>query len=331
MCGLHGLDLSKNKQASKQAKIINLILAYNNEGRGDDSWGLWNPGLGIVKGIGGITKSIRKADWITKGFFHTRKATTGAISVKNAHPFEVGDIIGAHNGMIMNHSELNTKYKRDFECDSVHLFGHLNEGLPFDDLYGYGAIQWVDKKDPKTIFLCKLKGGELSVRGLGTTAKDCNGVVWSSNGEHLKDALRCAGLKSFEFAIQEGQVYSVEKGDLYIRKGRTLSLGTYQQQMPDWRQGRNWTDMADVYDFNSKKNDTTSLVDLEEMSQSSLQLWENEEAIRQQMENDATGGLSLDLEPEDTEEIEAEEEFIPGIGWATLNAAGDVLFTREDK
>ena len=33
---------------------------------------------------------------------HTRAATTGAVTTRNAHPFSYGSIIGAHNGIIDN-------------------------------------------------------------------------------------------------------------------------------------------------------------------------------------------------------------------------------------
>ena len=56
-------------------------------------------------------------------FGHNRKATTGAISLKNAHPFEEGDWILVHNGTIRD----GVKVTEEVEVDSHALCVKFNE------------------------------------------------------------------------------------------------------------------------------------------------------------------------------------------------------------
>ena len=145
MCGIFGWDFKPGKDVSYSRRlIIATVLAQSNERRGGDSWGVYIPDKGFKRGLDNAVcmplTEMAKANTV---MCHTRKATSGAKTKKNAHPFEIGDIIGAHNGIISNHDELNKKYSRDFDVDSMHLFAHLNEGKSFDDIRGYGAIEYI--------------------------------------------------------------------------------------------------------------------------------------------------------------------------------------------
>ncbi len=230
MCGIYGWNYGKGKVGIEKRSMVAAILAIANDTRGGDSWGFWNrnnltKGLGDISGV--AVKTVR-SDLIMA---HTRKATTGATTVPNAHPFDIGNIIGAHNGCISNHTELNTKYDRKFEVDSMHLFGHIDAGLPFSDIFGYGAIEFIRKDSPGKVYLCKLQAGDLSVCGIGKDNNDYQGVVWSSNGAHLTQALTVAGIEHFDFLVETGKVYYVQNGKYYLDMGednkqKTMELGT---------------------------------------------------------------------------------------------------------
>jgi hypothetical protein len=153
---------------------------------------------------------------------HTRLATTGGISIENAHPFKVGGVIGAHNGMVFNHNYMNIKHSRSCEVDSQHIFYHINEGIELKELYGYGSIEWVMKDDPDRILLCKMSDtADLAAVKLENGA----GVVWSSSLEHLKKALTRAGLSGSMWKINEEQVYAVYGSVLY-RRDEKIELGS---------------------------------------------------------------------------------------------------------
>lgn len=239
MCGIFGFMFKKEGISSEQRGALLTVLAFGNAKRGDDSWGFWNGSRNeVTRGLGSIEKGIHRVFNSKYGFGHTRKGTCGAITIPNAHPFEIGDIVGAHNGMIMNHSELNTKYKREHEVDSMHIFSHLNESRGLDDIRGYGAIEWMKKNSPGKIYLCRLSGGDLSIRGIaGPDGKEV-GIVWSSDDNHLKTALMASGFDSSEYQVEQNKVFLVEGGELF-KTDKTLQLAERfsQESSYSWEDG----------------------------------------------------------------------------------------------
>jgi hypothetical protein len=79
---------------------------------------------------------------------HTRYATKGDVTKKNAHPFDFPNVIGVHNGTLL----VNPKTKKTYETDSESLYAFMNEhGLDetlteisqAGDAY---VLIWFDKK-----------------------------------------------------------------------------------------------------------------------------------------------------------------------------------------
>lgn len=105
MCGIFGYT------GTRTAEPILIEGLRTLEYRGYDSAGIFVPGYGVVKAVGPIDNLVAK---ITEtipgvaGIGHTRWATHGAPSEKNAHPHvdAAGSIWLVHNGIIENYREL---------------------------------------------------------------------------------------------------------------------------------------------------------------------------------------------------------------------------------
>lgn len=125
MCGLLGhIGNKSNKVNIDKFNILGIL----NETRGTDSCGVALDGE-ILKGVDYLKKyrdfvTIFKLAPPTKGtgiIGHTRKSTIGVHTEANAHPFGFGGVVkkkgeapvhkfvGAHNGTLLNHTEIATK------------------------------------------------------------------------------------------------------------------------------------------------------------------------------------------------------------------------------
>lgn len=215
MCGLFGYAL---KEAHPRLQQIITQLALYNENRGQCSWGAYlKEGDELIKDVGPIGLSLSRIPSDRAGIMigHTRASTVGATTQPNAHPFEFigegGRVIGAHNGGISNHRELNTKNSTSLEVDSMHIFYYIANNKPMKDLEGYGAITFL-KND--MLFLSRFAGGVLSVARM----EDGGGIFWSSEEGALNRTLVSAGVKFSSYNLAEDKVYFYRDGAIYQTK-----------------------------------------------------------------------------------------------------------------
>lgn len=227
MCGIFGYSFKNNKISPEIRAVLATNLARYNDDRGGDSWGvvgIKNNKYNLAKGVGDLSDNAHELCGFDVMFAHTRFATNGEVNTKNAHPFRIGKLLGAHNGMIRNHEELNEQYKRKFEVDSQHIFAHIDAGLDLEELEGYGAVEWIERTKPNTIYLTRFRGGELAVYGIGNDDDNPDAIVWSSSYRHLIKSLMAAGINNhFSYRIETGRVYEVKDGT-FMEDGRRLNL-----------------------------------------------------------------------------------------------------------
>lgn len=120
---------------------------------------------------------------------HCRAATKGRVVKKNAHPFLVGKILGAHNGTLSYATQAIHKKVQDTDTDSEGLFVSIDqlgpkaaiEGMESSDAY---ALSWYNSDD-HTISLCHNNLRPL-VYALGEAGKT---IYWASEAVLLGAAL----------------------------------------------------------------------------------------------------------------------------------------------
>lgn len=111
---------------------------------------------------------------------HCRHATVGKVSVDNAHPYECGHIIGAHNGTVFS---LNAEATKQNTTDSHLIFKMIAEKGIDETVQKLGAnaayaLTWFDTKE-NTLNLLHNKERPLYImKGPGT-------VYWASEGIFL--------------------------------------------------------------------------------------------------------------------------------------------------
>ena len=267
MCGIAGvitkdnIKLSKEKMTKRNKIFQGLLVAM--EDRGGQSAGVAFIDKGIIK----IAKSPVKASiFINNKRFkkllnanypliigHTRLATTGDVSKRNAHPFLRSDIVGVHNGIIYNQESF---HKFNYEVDSEIIFDLLarsnnNYKKSFKKLSGNFAIAWTkiqkDKyelylvRDGNPLYLAYVK--ELKTWFYCSTMEALQAVILSHyNSIDLKSLPLCKvvtvsqDLKmkkedvSFKWQSYNynGRSYAYDDEDYYSRPKQTFSINDHK-------------------------------------------------------------------------------------------------------
>lgn len=143
---------------------------------------------------------------------HNRYATTGKINSVNAHPFECGSIIGAHNGT------LNTKHlladSQDYDVDSENLFHNMDVHGVEDTsakMGGAYALTWIDEEDGSINFL---RNKDRPLHYVHTL--DGKTIFWASEVWMLYSILDRHGIKHGEAKMFEvHKQYSLAIDDVY--------------------------------------------------------------------------------------------------------------------
>ncbi len=194
MCGIFGFVSQKQKNASEILEGLKSL-----EYRGYDSWGIAikkDTKIEIEKHIGKIGEAKTSLTTTTVGIGHTRWATHGGVTVKNAHPHRdcTGQIALLHNGIIENFEELKHELikkghtfvsQTDTEV-AVHLVEEelktngfaVSVRNAFKKLHGMNAIVVINAKSSEMI---AAKNGSPLVVGVSATgyylASDAAGIV----------------------------------------------------------------------------------------------------------------------------------------------------------
>lgn len=234
MCGLFGWQL---KKPTPRMDIVGAVLSFAMVHRGRDSWGFYNWAEPVQKGLGDMCDCVAPDEFANPLSFlaHTRQATIGDKTIPNSHPFHFGNTIGAHNGSIWNYEELNKKYNRTCEVDSMHLIHHLDEDKPLSDLQGYGAVTWLNTTQPETIWLGKFNSGTLEVAELYDENGEILGSAWASTSDALYSALGTARinykgktlLQDKRNFIVDGEVWELKTGKFDIKSKSYKPAQTY--------------------------------------------------------------------------------------------------------
>ena len=222
MCGIIAWQLQKPDPRIVPAAALAEWLM---DARGKHSWGYWTPEFGLNKGLGLMHQNVPAGIFTntTMMIGHCRYATTGAVVEANSHPFQKGNILGVHNGIVSNHKELNEKYNRNFDVDSEHIFQHIAENKPMKEINAYGAVVWIDLTNPGKIYACKFNDGVLEASSIYDDNDlkregDATGTFIASTFDCVAGAMHLSGMNFETLKLEKDIVNVIENGGIYSTK-----------------------------------------------------------------------------------------------------------------
>lgn len=188
------LDIHRGKDSTGVA-IVNAQGNWDLIKRAGNAWDLFG-----LKAFDDIMRYGGRYAYIG----HNRAATKGKVNNINAHPFEMADVVGAHNGTIRGQHRLidNT----DFEVDSENIFHSIQEigvNQTLDVLDGAYALSYWDKRDSQLVLL---RNNERPL--WFCFSEDYRNVYWASEKWILTVALSRNSIKHTEVEpIEPGSIY----------------------------------------------------------------------------------------------------------------------------
>lgn len=210
MCGIFAI-FPHASMKKFNAKRLFMGLSLLNDSRGGHSHGVFGAAIKPIRGIGNLAGSrcmdtvldtwgetFRPGDWIAG---HTRYATHGAVSKKNAHPFTSGGITLAHNGVVDVDG-----YEKAHDVDSARI------AIAMADLDPVRAISLTRG----SIGLVFSEDWKLRIYRSGQSLHWAHGEWgWavSSSGDHLDHALGFAKLHGKVDSVPESKILAPWYGE----------------------------------------------------------------------------------------------------------------------
>jgi glucosamine--fructose-6-phosphate aminotransferase (isomerizing) len=236
MCGIVGYI------GKREASPIVLAGLEKLEYRGYDSAGICTIGKGLVslrksKGkLGNLVRLLETAPLQGNvGIGHTRWATHGSPSERNAHPHQAGPVVVVHNGIIENHASLKDalvraghtfKSETDTEVIAHLIEQKIKDGYDFEqavrvslrELNGAYAVCILCEWQPDTLIAAK--SGTPMVVGLG----DGEFIVASDIPAVLPSTREMVFMEDGEMAVfsREGASFSTINGQALHKEPRHI-------------------------------------------------------------------------------------------------------------
>jgi glucosamine--fructose-6-phosphate aminotransferase (isomerizing) len=167
---------------------------------------------------------------------HVRDYTKGHPTIAaNNHPVRHGDVVGVHNGIILNDEEIFDRH--GFERDEpsmtvdteaifalVEAFGSKAETL--EQLRGSMASAWVDERKPGRVYVARGVGRPL------WTGETRDGIFFASTEHALEVCERFLQLKLKKRELDEGTLVTLEGGRVTGKEAFRPDRGFTEQPLP---------------------------------------------------------------------------------------------------
>jgi len=183
MCGIAGYSLDPGAGVARTLAAQALLAGIAERGRDAVGYAYRSTARGTVvhkrrAGASALLRELTVPQEACEVLVHVRDYTKGHPTIEaNNHPVRHGDVVGIHNGTIVNDEEIFATYRFDRDApemsvDSEAIFA-LAETLgaraeTMEELRGSMATAWLDAREPDVLYLAR---GAARPLWLGTAAE----------------------------------------------------------------------------------------------------------------------------------------------------------------
>lgn len=221
MCGIAGYSLDPGAGIARTLAAQALMAGIAERGSDAVGYAHRSPGRrsSVHKrraGASALLREVAVPQDSTEVLIHVRDYTKGHPTIEaNNHPVRHGDVVGVHNGVIVNDEELFAahgfeRHEPEMSVDTEVIFALVeafgSHGETLEQLRGSMATAWLDCREPDVLYLAR---GAARPLWIGSAAE---GTFFASTEHALKVLEYFMRLPLDKHEIDEGTLLRFEHG-----------------------------------------------------------------------------------------------------------------------
>ena len=221
MCGIAGYSLNDKSRVDQTLVTQTLLAAIAERGSDAVGYAYRGPGLSVAVhkqrgGASALLDGLSVPREARQAIVHVRDYTKGHPSLTaNNHPIRHGEVVGVHNGIILNDEEILAEHgferaEPGMTVDSEAIFALAEEASSrasaLEELHGSMAAAWFDERDAETLYLARGIGRPLWVGEGGDE------LFFASTRKALELVERYADLRLRKRELGEGTLLAIADG-----------------------------------------------------------------------------------------------------------------------
>jgi glucosamine 6-phosphate synthetase-like amidotransferase/phosphosugar isomerase protein len=221
MCGIAGYSLDPGAGIARTLAAQALLAGIAERGADAVGYAHRSPGQSAVvhkrrAGASALLRELAVPQDASEVLVHVRDYTKGHPTIEaNNHPIKHGDVVGIHNGVIVNDEEIFAAHalerdRPEMSVDSEAIFALAeacgSHGATLEELRGSMAAAWLDAREPGVVYVSRGLGRPLWV---GTSPV---GVFFASTKHALEVCEYFMRLPLRKRELEEGTLLRLEHG-----------------------------------------------------------------------------------------------------------------------
>ena len=241
MCGIAGYSLERSAGLARTLAAQALLAGIAERGADAVGYAHRSPGGPAMvhkrrAGASALLGELAVPQHASEVLVHVRDYTKGHPTIEaNNHPVRHGDVVGIHNGIIVNDEEIFAEHGFEREApemsvDTEAIFALAEEfgsrGETLEQLRGSMAAAWMDEREPGVVYLARGVGRPLWV------GKAAEGVFFASTKHALEVCEYFLRLPLEKRELDEGTLLRLEEGHESRRERFSLDRGFTDTPLP---------------------------------------------------------------------------------------------------